>query len=105
MDLTDATQQAVIDAYNAVPADIRIADALTMPWGGERNLALRKALGIPLESDEICMVNHGDVAQVVVFTRRRGRQITAALQAGMPDGWLAYLTRRADGAWLVTAHP
>ena len=32
--------------YRSLPAGITIADAVTMPWSGERNLVLRKALGL-----------------------------------------------------------
>jgi hypothetical protein len=102
--LQAATQRRIEAYWRTIPDTIRVADVLTMPWGGERNLALRKALGLPLESDEVCMVTQADVVQVVVDTRARARQMLLRLQGTTPPGW-DHLKMHPwpDRRWLITA--
>lgn len=78
-----------------------IRRALAMPWGGERNLALRAALG--LVEGEIGMVNQGDVAQVVVDSHARASQIARRLKLSVGADWNVATTVRPDGRHLVTA--
>lgn len=96
-------QERIERTWAALPDNIRVADAAAMPFGGERNLALRKALGIPLGTDEVAMVTQADIVQVVTDTRKRADRHRALLGAAL-KGWTVTRTQRPDRAWLVTAH-
>lgn len=65
------------------------------PWGGERNLALRRQLG--LVEGEIGMVDMHGTVQLVVDTKARAdhlsEQVTGDLRV-----W-----QRRDGRWVVWA--
>lgn len=77
-----------------------VAEALAMPWGGERNVALRSALG--LVEGEIGMVNQQDVAQVVVDDHARAGQVAPELKRGLGYDGRVSTRRRGDGRYLVT---
>lgn len=98
------TWTRVEQAYAAIPDTVTIADAITLGWGPERNLTLRKALGIPLESGEVVTINRGDIIQVLTATRKRARYLTSRLVAGLPQGGTVTTTRNPDRNWLITAH-
>jgi hypothetical protein len=95
----------IVEAYQAIPHTIRIGEALAMSWGGERNLAMRKALGIALEADDVCMVGQDGLVQVVVPSSRKAREVAAKLEAGLPTPYQVGVTKRPDRLWLVTATP
>lgn len=80
---------------------VTVADAAAMPFGGERNCALRAALG--LEPGEIGMVNQGDVVQVVVAGHGRANGLARDLKGGLGGGWTVRTNRRPDGRFIVTA--
>jgi hypothetical protein len=100
--------QRIRDTWNRTPDTITVTDALAMDWGGERNLALRRAVGMapPWQSGETCLVNMAGVIQLTVATGKRARQLADKLEAALPrDGWRVQVTKRPDGLQLVTAHP
>lgn len=82
--------------------DTAISEAVQMPWSGERNLALRAALG--LREGEIGMVNQGDVVQVVVDEHSRANKLGRELRAGLGSDWTVETTRRPDGRHLITCY-
>ena len=93
--------------FRSLPAGITIADAVTMPWCGERNLVLRRALGLdfPGRRGEACMMNQADVIQVVMRNRTPAVRVERLLSEGLDADWTVTVTERPDGGWLVQAHP
>lgn len=89
--------------YRALPAGVTVTDAMLMPWSGERNLALRKALGIRYPSREVVMVNQGDVIQCVLPRLMDAREVANRLRCELP-GWTIVEDRRRDRQWLVTGY-
>lgn len=79
-----------------------IADAVAMPWGGERNLALRAALG--LVEGEVGMVNLGDVVMLVVTGHGRANKLAKALGRDLPSWTVRLNTRPHDRRYVVTAY-
>ena len=92
--------------WHQLPPGLNPADVLDMPFGGERNLAMRKALGIELNANEVCVVNQGDVIQVVVPTRWRTREVTSRLNPlrTLPGDWTIEDYERPDGKHLIAAY-
>lgn len=78
-----------------------IRDALSLPWGGHRNLALRAALG--LEEGEVGMVNQGDVVQVVVGSHSRASGLARRLKSSL-TGWHVGMHAREDRQYVVTCY-
>lgn len=65
------------------------------PWGGERNLALRRQLG--LVEGEIGMVDMAGTVQLVVDTKARADHLAEQVTGDL-NVW-----RRRDGRWVVWA--
>lgn len=101
--MLDVTGQAVAVLYASIPDTVTVDQAMALPWGPARNLALRKALDIPLGSPEVCMVSQADVVQVVT-DKPVSRRVAGTLIRGLPEHWQVLVTRRPDGQWLITAH-
>ena len=101
-----AEQAAEIYLRN-LPAGLTVADAVSMPWCGERNLVLRKALGLdwPGRRGEACMMNKADVVQVVLRNRTPAVRVERLLAEALDADWTVDCIQRDDGAWLVQAHP
>ncbi|WP_166345115.1 hypothetical protein [Phytoactinopolyspora limicola] len=78
-----------------------IRDAVALPWGGERNLALRAAL--ELVEGEIGLVNRGEVVQLVVDTHRRANELVKLLAAAFP-GWTTRVNTNSDRRYVVHAY-
>jgi hypothetical protein len=72
---------------------------LTMPHGGERNLALRAAL--ELVEGEIGLVDQHGQIQCVVDDRERAGQLRGRLHTELRVYGDSSLSRRPDGRWLV----
>lgn len=74
------------------PSKKALAKVLAMPWGGERNIALRRILGV-----QVGMVNSAGVVLAVCPNRREARRVERLLSRVVPTRhW-----RRADGKWVV----
>lgn len=70
----------------------KLARVLAMHWGGDRNIALRRVLGV-----EVGMVNSAGVVLAVCPNRREARRVERLLSRVVPTShW-----RRADGKWVV----
>ena len=95
-------EQMAADYWKTL-GDVTVADAMAMPWGGERNLALRKALNIRFPGKTVVQVNQGDVIQVVPPSKQRAEVVADQLREGL-DGFTVEVTRRADGQWIVTGY-
>jgi hypothetical protein len=69
-----------------------LAEVLAMPWGGDRNMALRRVLGI-----EQGLVNMEGVVIAVCVNREDARRVDRLLSRVMATRrW-----RRPDGKWVV----
>lgn len=101
-----AQAEALAEQYfRALPPGLTVEDALLMAHSGERNLVLRKALGIdfPGRVGEVVMVNQGDIIQVVQRNLTAARRVEQLLKRALP-GWSIGTTKRPDRAWLVTGY-
>jgi hypothetical protein len=69
-----------------------LADVLAMPWGGDRNMALRRVLGV-----EMGMVDRSGVVLAVCANREDARRVDRLLSRVVATTrW-----RRPDGKWVV----
>lgn len=69
-----------------------LADVLAMLWGGDRNIALRRALGV-----EVGLVNREGVVLAVCLNREDARRVDRLLSRVVATRrW-----RRPDGKWVV----
>jgi hypothetical protein len=101
-DAITTNDRLITEYYHSLPHDITVTDALMTPWSGHRNIAMRRAIGMPWGNGEVCQVNAGGVIQVVAG-RAAARRYAATLTRALPDTWDVTVTRRPDGACLVTA--
>jgi hypothetical protein len=91
--------------YDRLPDGLSVADALAVPEPGERNLTLRKALGIRFPSDTVCHVTAGGEVQLVADQRGRVEALGRIVVAEAPGVWLSGISRRPDGRWVGTCWP
>jgi hypothetical protein len=103
-----ARAEAAADIYwRNLPPGISVADAVAMPFSGERNLVLRRALGLdfPGRRGELVKMDKGDVVQVVQRNLTAARRVERLLTEGLDASWTVGLRERSDGCWLVAAYP
>lgn len=74
---------------------------VAMPWGGDRNIALRVELD--LQPGEIGMLNAQDALFVVVRTERRANEISRHISRCLKNKDI-FVIRRKDGRYLVTGN-
>jgi len=79
-------------AKKALSEREKLARVLAMHWGGDRNIALRRVLGV-----EQGLVSASGIAYAVCPNRREVRRVERLLSRVVPTRhW-----RRADGKWVV----
>lgn len=91
------------DDYWRQLGDVTVAEAHAMPYGGERNLAMRKALGIRWPSDTTCVVLDDGTIQVVHGKQRAAQVIATRLRSELQNSWDVRSFRRGDGRWMIQA--
>lgn len=98
-----AEGRAKADAYWAtIPDDVTIADAVGMDYSPQRNLVLRKALGIRFPGRTIVQMTQADWIQVLAPKKAKAEWHARQLREGLPDGWSVSVKRTSDG-WFVSA--
>lgn len=104
--LQQRAEQMAQHYYDQLPPGLTIEDAMLMDQGGQRNLVLRKALGMPFPGrrGEIVMINQADIVQVVTRNLTPARDAEAQLRKALP-GWHVEVTKRMGEGWLVTGCP
>lgn len=97
-------EKAAAAYFESLPPGLSVDDAVRLPFSGERNLVLRKALGLdfPGRRGEMCKVSAEDVVQVVQRNLTAARRVERLLRDGLP-GWTVKVLKPGDG-WLVTAY-
>lgn len=81
---------------------VAILNAWTLPWGGDRNLAMRDALG--LEEGELCLINQGEVCQAVVDELGRANKLARRIKLALGTDSYTGVIQRKDGRYLLTAY-
>lgn len=103
-----AKAEAAADVYwRNLPPGITVVQAVEMPFSGERNLVLRKALGLdfPGRRGESVKVDKGGVVQVVQRNLTAARRVERLLVEGLDPSWTVALHEPPGGGWLVAAYP
>lgn len=89
--------------WHALPVGTRVTDALTMRWSAQRNIVLRKALGLSPDSGDHVEMDRHDGIVVRTVSRRTGERLRDKLVAALPEDWkVEYDPQGDDGRVLIT---
>ena len=91
------------DFWGSLPDDLTIIEAMTMDDPGERNLALRKALGIKWPGKTVVKVSlHGHI-EVVTPNKNRAEWHAHQLREALPR--YTVNASKTSGGWFVHGYP
>ena len=100
--MADAEKRAA-DYFARLPDDMTVRRAMALGFSGERNLAMRKALGIKFPGKTVVQVGQQDWIQVVTRTRAKAEWHAQQLREALPEFTVTVNDRGSE--WLVAGYP